>query len=64
VKEREKEVKKVKKTEASKLTSIDKAKEAMTQINEKQYAGQFVTAKKVGIAIDDKLRQIKEWVVE
>ena len=54
----------MKKTEASKLTSIDKAKEAMTQINEKQYAGQFVTAKKVGIAIDDKLRQIKEWVVE
>jgi len=43
--------------------SVDKAKEAMAQINEKQYADQFVTAKKVGIAIDDKLRQIKEWVV-
>jgi len=43
--------------------SVDKAKEAMTQINEKQYADQFVTAKKVGIAIDDKLRQIREWVV-
>ena len=43
--------------------SVDKAKEAMTQIKEKQYADQFKNAKKVGIAIDDKLRQIKEWIV-
>jgi hypothetical protein len=44
--------------------SAEKAKEAMTQINNKQYADQFKTAQKVGFAIDDKLRQIKEWVVE
>ena len=44
--------------------SAAKAKEAMEQINGKQYADQFVTAKKVGIAIDDKSRQIKEWIVE
>ena len=44
--------------------SAEKAKEAITQINNKQYADQFKTAKKVGIAIDDKLRQIKEWIVE
>ncbi|MDR2728257.1 MAG: ATP-binding protein [Chitinispirillales bacterium] len=44
--------------------SAEKAKEAITQISEKQYADQFKTAKKVGIAIDDKLRQIKEWIVE
>lgn len=39
-----------------------KAAEAMEQINSRQYADQFVTAKKVGIAIDDKTRRIKEWV--
>jgi len=44
--------------------SIDKAKEAMTQINDKQYAGQFVNAKKMGIAINNESRQIEKWLVE
>ena len=43
--------------------NAEKVQEAMAQINEKQYADQFVNAKKVGIAIDDKSRQIKEWIV-
>jgi len=38
------------------------AKEALEQIKAKQYADPFSTAKKVGIAIDDKARQIKDWV--
>jgi hypothetical protein len=38
------------------------AKEALEQINAKQYAEPFNTAKKVGIAIDDKARQINDWV--
>jgi hypothetical protein len=40
------------------------AKEAIKQINEKQYADQFVTAQKIGIAIDNKSRQIEKWLVE
>ncbi|GBU20425.1 hypothetical protein R80B4_00303 [Fibrobacteres bacterium R8-0-B4] len=38
------------------------AAEAMKQINENQYADPFKNAKKLGIAIDDKTRQIGEWV--
>jgi hypothetical protein len=38
-----------------------KAQEAMEQINARQYADPFKTAKKVGIAIDDGARQIKDW---
>ncbi|GBU22002.1 ATPase AAA [Fibrobacteres bacterium R8-0-B4] len=37
------------------------AKEALEQINAKQYADPFKTAKKLGIAIDDKTRQINDW---
>jgi len=40
-----------------------KAQEALEQINARQYADPFKTAKKVGIAIDDGARQIKDWVV-
>ncbi|GBU20950.1 hypothetical protein R80B4_00837 [Fibrobacteres bacterium R8-0-B4] len=40
----------------------EKAAEALKQINDRQYADPFKTAKKVGIAIDDKKRQIGEWV--
>jgi hypothetical protein len=39
-----------------------KAQEAMEQINAKQYADPFKTAKKMGIAIDDGARQITDWV--
>jgi len=39
-----------------------KAQEALEQINAKQYADPFKTAKKVGIAIDDGARQINDWV--
>jgi len=39
------------------------AQEAKNQIIAKQYADPFKTAKKVGIAIDDKVRQISDWVV-
>jgi len=35
---------------------------ALEQINGRRYADQFVTAKKVGIAIDDGAMRIKEWV--
>jgi len=38
------------------------AKEALEQINARQYADPFKTAKKVGIAIDDKARRINDWV--
>jgi hypothetical protein len=40
-----------------------KAKEALEQISAKRYDGPFKAAKKVGLAIDDKARQITEWVV-
>jgi len=40
------------------------AEKALEQINAKQYTAPFKTAKKVGIAIDDKTRQISDWVVE
>ena len=39
-----------------------KAQEALEQINSRQYADPFKTAKKVGIAIDDGSRQINDWV--
>jgi hypothetical protein len=39
------------------------AKEALEQINAKQYADPFKTAKKLGIAIDDKARQVNDWAV-
>jgi len=39
-----------------------KAQEALEQINARQYADPFKTAKKLGIAIDDGTRQIKDWV--
>ncbi len=39
------------------------AAEALEQINAKQYANPFTTAKKVGMAIDDKTRRIDDWVV-
>ena len=39
------------------------AVQALEQINGRRYADQFVTAKKIGIAIDDGARRIKEWVV-
>ncbi|GBU20957.1 hypothetical protein R80B4_00844 [Fibrobacteres bacterium R8-0-B4] len=38
------------------------AAEALKQINENQYADPYKTAKKLGIAIDDKTRQVGEWV--
>ncbi|MDR2693432.1 MAG: ATP-binding protein, partial [Chitinispirillales bacterium] len=38
-----------------------KAKEALEQLNAKRYDGPFKTAKKVGMAIDDKAGQITEW---
>ncbi|MDR2591957.1 MAG: ATP-binding protein [Chitinispirillales bacterium] len=38
------------------------AAEAMKQINEKQYDAPYKNAKKVAIAIDDKIRQIGEWI--
>ena len=40
-----------------------KAQEALEQINARQYADPFKTAKKVGIAIDDAARRINDWVV-
>jgi len=39
-----------------------KAAEALKQINDKQYADPYKNARKLGIAIDDKTRQIEEWV--
>ncbi|GBU20917.1 ATPase AAA [Fibrobacteres bacterium R8-0-B4] len=38
------------------------AQEALDQINARQYADPFATAKKVGIAIDDKTRQINDCI--
>ncbi|GBU21897.1 hypothetical protein R80B4_01799 [Fibrobacteres bacterium R8-0-B4] len=38
------------------------AAEALKQINENQYADPYKNAKKLGIAIDDKTRQINDWV--
>jgi uncharacterized phage infection (PIP) family protein YhgE len=38
------------------------AKEALEQIDAKRYDGPFKTAKRVGMAIDDKKGQITEWV--
>ncbi|MDR2692867.1 MAG: ATP-binding protein [Chitinispirillales bacterium] len=38
-----------------------KAKEALEQITARRYDGPFKTAKKVGLAIDDKTGQITEW---
>jgi hypothetical protein len=39
-----------------------KAQEAMRQINDNQYAAPYINAKKVAIAIDEKTRQIGEWI--
>jgi hypothetical protein len=38
------------------------AAEALKQLNGKQYAGPYANAKKLGIAIDDKARQVGAWV--
>jgi hypothetical protein len=38
------------------------AQEAIKQINDSQYAKPYENAKKVGIAIDDNVRQIGEWI--
>jgi hypothetical protein len=38
------------------------AAEALKQISDKQYAGPYANAKKIGIAIDDKARQVGAWV--
>jgi hypothetical protein len=38
------------------------ATEALKQIKGKQYAGPYANAKKIGIAIDDKARQVGAWV--
>jgi len=38
-----------------------KAAEALKQINDNQYADPYKNAKKLGIAINDKTRQIEEW---
>ncbi|MDR3013206.1 MAG: ATP-binding protein [Chitinispirillales bacterium] len=43
--------------------SAAKAQEAMKQINDRQYDAPYQNAKKVAIAIDDKARQIEEWIV-
>ncbi|GBU22577.1 hypothetical protein R80B4_02487 [Fibrobacteres bacterium R8-0-B4] len=40
----------------------EKAAEALKQIQENKYADPYKNAKKLGIAIDDKTRQIGEWV--
>ncbi|GBU21671.1 hypothetical protein R80B4_01571 [Fibrobacteres bacterium R8-0-B4] len=40
----------------------EKADEALKQINENQYAEPYKNAKKLGIAIDDKTRQVGGWV--
>jgi len=39
-----------------------KAAEAIKQINDNQYAAPYKNARKLGIAIDDKTRQVGEWV--
>jgi len=39
-----------------------KAAEALKQINDNQYADPYKNARKLGIAIDDKIRQIEEWI--
>ncbi|MDR3012434.1 MAG: ATP-binding protein [Chitinispirillales bacterium] len=41
-----------------------KAEEAMAQINDRQYDAPYQNAKKLAIAIDDKTRQITEWIAE
>jgi hypothetical protein len=38
------------------------AAEALKQISGKQYAGPYANAKKIGMAIDDKTRQVGAWV--
>jgi hypothetical protein len=38
------------------------AAEALKQLSGKQYAGPYANAKKIGIAIDDKARQVGAWV--
>jgi len=40
------------------------AREAMKQINDNRYADPYINAKKVAIAIDDKARQIGEWIAQ
>jgi hypothetical protein len=40
------------------------AAEALKQLNGKQYAAPYANAKKIGIAIDDKTRQVGAWVEE
>jgi hypothetical protein len=39
-----------------------KAEEALKQLNGNQYAAPYANAKKMGIAIDDKTRQVGAWV--
>jgi len=40
----------------------EKAAEALKQMNDKQYDGPYKNARKLGVAIDDKTRQVGEWV--
>jgi hypothetical protein len=39
-----------------------KAEEALKQLNDNQYAAPYANAKKLGIAINDKTRQVGAWV--
>jgi hypothetical protein len=39
-----------------------KAREAMAQINGRQYDGPYANAKKLAIAIDEGKREIGEWI--
>jgi hypothetical protein len=39
----------------------NKATEALKQINDKNYAGQYADTVCIGIAIDDATRQIEKW---
>ena len=41
---------------------VAKAREAMKQINDNQYADPYINAKKIAIAINDETRQIGEWI--
>jgi hypothetical protein len=41
--------------------AASKAKEALVQIEEKNYAAKYPGAKKLGVAIDDEKREIAEW---
>ena len=52
------------KVAGKKESPAKKAKEAYTQIMEKNYASQYPCAFCIGIAIDDKKRKITNWVTE